>query len=300
MQKGESLDSRNLPESSQHDFADPIAQRIGHAQKLELIAGNYAPKIKNGFNKWAGRSVHESDIMDMMCVPRAHANSNPNHPIYMTGLKSDASDGHAGFYTTVSDNDNIGYNYFHENALKKDKTTGEPYLYFGLVNHGADGSGSKEVSVAHALYNAAMAAHRNGVKSIRLHAALGDSYVGGLAWPKLGFDANLSEVADGYRYDPKKKRQILSRIAAMKKNPVTFDVAHKAPEEYSLLDLLAHPGEYKKYFSPAKFYSGSDNAMRYPGAYNMENAVFDTNPNSRSMKILTARLRKIEAAGRKP
>ena len=302
MSKGESLNTKDLPEATQHEFADPIAQRIGHDKKLELIAPHgHSDKLKESFNQWAGANVPASDIMDMMSVPRPHSKSDLNHPIYLTGLKTDVSRGHNSTTTTVHTDDNIGYNYYHENGLRKD-ANGDPYLYFGLVHHGGGGSGDKEVSMAHALYNAATAAHRNGIKTIRLHAALFDDYVGGLAWPKLGFDAPLSDVAEVYRSrgEFKKKNQVQSRINAMKKSPITFDVAHKTPDQYTLLDLLAHPAEYKKYYTPAKFYNGQDNALRYTGAYNIEHATFDTHPESRSMKLLTARLRKIEGTeGRK-
>jgi len=295
--KGESLDTKTLPPPSQHDFIDPIAQKIGHEQKLASLVGKHeTDRYRQHFNAWAGKTVPDADILDMMGVPRAHSKSDVTHPVYGDGLTVSSSRLKQGFSTEVVDDGRMGYNYAHENQLKIDPVTKEPYLYFGLVSHhGDESTGHKEASMAHVLYNAAVAAHRNGIKSIRLHAALGDSYVGGMAWPKLGFDANLSDVASNYRYDPVKKRQILSRIAAMKKNPITFDVAHKQPEEYSLLDLLAHPAEYKRYYSPSPTYNGPDSALRFPGGYNMEHAHFDTDPNSRSMKILTARLRKQEA-----
>lgn len=286
-----------------HNHPDPIADMAGGpAGKFNLMYhGGMGDGIRDAFTQWAGHEVPEGDMMDMMSVPRPHVGADKKHPLYLTYLNPEfypssklqspnADRMIARSIHTASDS--AAYGFEHNNALKIDRKTGEPYLYYALVEHDGDFvDKSKKFSIPHILYNAAMAAHRHGVKSIRLHAALGGPYVGGAYWPKLGFDTPLREAFTDASTGMVDQRLLNNKINMMQKNPAAFGVEGKRPLDYTLHDLLSHPREYAKYFGKdPKSKDGDPAEIRYPNARNIEHATLDTNPESRGMRLLRAHL----------
>jgi hypothetical protein len=294
------LNAAVLPSAdiASHAFHDPIEARQGASAKLEAILGQErAGRVRARFADWAGKPIDDSHIADMMCVPRPSHLANNNHPVLFTKLSGSVDrtnrtvvpgqDSTHSIMTVESDDPN--YEYYHDNKLKVDEN-GDPYLYFNIVRHGGDNSGGdKAISMPHVLWNAAVAANKNGVKKIKLHAALGGDWVGGVYWPKMGFDHNLYEA---YGSDTRKWNSIVN---AMQKRPHLFGgIEGKNPLQYTLLDMLHHAPTYNKYFQKDPNGDQYDTASQFPHARNLRNAYFDTDPNSRSMKILAAYLRKIE------
>jgi hypothetical protein len=296
-----SLSVANLPPvATNHDYPDPIAQRIGHAAKLDAhlsSSGVPSDMTRNLFRLWAGRDVPEKDMLDMMSVPRPANKSSRDHPVYLSQHELRINPGSATpqqpdnwtlFGSTSKASDGSGYGFRHSNHFRKDPATGEPYLYFSLVEHDGDQiSNEKHLSIPHMLFNAAAAAHRNGIKKIKLHAALGGDWVGGLVWPKLGFDSTLADAYGGDR------RTLNGIIQKMQKNPAAYGVEGKGALDYTLLDALSHPQVYKWYYKDKGAGIG-DTIVRYPNARNMRKMTFDTNPAGRNMRLLTAYLRKLE------
>ena len=297
-----SLSVANLPPvATNHDYPDPIAQRIGHAAKLdEHLSSSGVPSnmTRSLFRLWAGRDVPDKDILDMMSVPRPANKGDKNHPVYLAQHNLKINPGSASpqspdewtlFGTQSQAAPGSGYAFEHNNHFRKDPATGEPHLYFSLVEHDGDRvSGEKQLSIPHMLFNAAAAAHRNGIKKIKLHAALGGSWVGGLVWPKLGFDSTLTDAYGGDR------RTLNGIIQKIQKNPAAFGVDNgRKALDYTLLDALSHPQVFKWYYKDNGSGIG-DTMARYPNARNMRKMTFDTDPSSRSMRLLTAYLRKLE------
>jgi hypothetical protein len=297
------LNAAVLPaaDTSHHVFHDHIERIQGAKGKLDTLLGqDHADRARARFADWAGQPVADEHIADMMCVPRPSHLQNNNHPVLYTNLSTSVDrmnrtivPGQDSLHSmTTVESDDPTYEYYHDNRLKIGDD-GKPFLYFNIVKH--DPRGDKAISMPHILWNAAKAAHANGVKKIKLHAALGGDWVGGVYWPKMGFDHNLMEAYGG---DPRTWNSI---VRSMQKRPHLYGgIEGKNPTEYTLLDMLHHPTAYKKYFEKDPSGSSYDTQSQYPNARNLRNAYFDTDPNSRSMKILSAYLRKIEGAQSAP
>lgn len=275
------------PQYKDHNHPDPNAS----PEKLEKI---YNPQgahfIRNKMRQWVGHDVPDTDIMDMLHVPRPHADQYRGrtsflyHPVNIDGLVENGDGPEEMFLSCIRPKGGLyqkGYGYTATMTPKKD-ASGTPYGYMELIEHSGDPvTGAKEFSMPHILYNHAMALHRHGVKSIQADCALiPGKYTGAVTWPKYGFDAKLKDV---YK-NPKELNAVYRKWGAHLAQYGEMPIG-----EHSLLDLLEHPDANRIWHTPTgKRLAIYKNARRYPG-------TFDTDPASRSMKMLRAQCEKMEA-----
>jgi hypothetical protein len=277
------------PQLKDYNHPDPHAS----PEKLEKIYNARGPNgasfVRNKMREWVGHDVPDNDIMDMLHVPRAHADQHSGkithlyHPATMDGIVENGSSPGEMFLSCIRPRGGLyqkPYGYTATMTPSKD-AAGAPYTWMELIEHGGDPiTGAKEFSMPHILYNNAMALHRHGVKNIQADCALiPGKYIGAVTWPKYGFDAKLSKVFK----TPKELASVYRKYRAH-----LAQYGEKPMGEHTLLDLLEHPQASAAWHAPTgKQTAIYKNARKYLG-------TFDTDPASRSMKMLRAQCEKIE------
>ena len=277
------------PQFKDYNHPDPHAS----PEKLEKIYNARGPSgasfVRNKMREWVGHDVPDNDIMDMLHVPRAHADQHSGkithlyHPASMDGIVENGDSPDQMFLSCIRPQGGLyqkPYGYTATMTPSKD-ALGSPYTWMELIEHGGDPiTGAKEFSMPHILYNNAMAMHRHGVKSIQADCALTPGkYIGAVTWPKYGFDAKLSKVFK----TPKELASVYRKYRAH-----LAQYGEKPMGEHTLLDLLEHPQASAAWHAPTgKQTPIYKNARKYLG-------TFDTDPASRSMKMLRAQCEKIE------
>ena len=277
------------PQFKDYNHPDPHAS----PEKLEKIYNARGPSgasfVRNKMREWVGHDVPDNDIMDMLHVPRAHADQHSGkithlyHPASMDGIVENGDSPDQMFLSCIRPQGGLyqkPYGYTATMTPSKD-ALGSPYTWMELIEHGGDPiTGAREFSMPHILYNNAMAMHRHGVKSIQADCALiPGKYIGAVTWPKYGFDAKLSKVFK----TPKELASVYRKYGAH-----LAQYGEKPMGEHTLLDLLEHPQASAAWHAPTgKQTPIYKNARKYLG-------TFDTDPTSRSMKMLRAQCEKIE------
>lgn len=243
-------------------------------------------KLRNKVKQFFGRDVDDQTIMDILRVPRVHPGMDPNHDTldpknieFNVSLDSD----YLIHATTTSKKS--GYK-FHANTDLKNYG-GVPSVYNASQRHsGERGTKAKHISTPHILENQAKAAHSLGIRHLSVTAAQdnpvhSESYTGGLRWPQLGYDVNLSEKYSGDQFD--------EAVQIIRNN--SPELASEDDDMLSLNDLLMSK-EGQEWYS--KWIPASGGARRYVNVTSGP-MKFMTHPDSKSHRLLGQTTRRIEA-----
>jgi len=274
--------------------APPIEKKL---ERMIFNAGerNYddvAESLRDKFREMFAEDVDDQTIMDILRVPRAFPGADPNHPafspenlsldlgIYSDNVSSTVRSKLPNYKFHTNTGVGAQYRIWRESGDVSNQSQG---------HSGMKGTHDKFISTPHILQNQANAAHRLGIKKLKVNAALTNpvidphnGYTGGIVWPTYGYTKDLERISD---WDDV---QLAEAIAiARRNNP---DLHAIDDSELTLNHLLDSKEGMDWYTQNEPHRHGGKNYLNATSGH----MVFHTDPNSISHRILARKVRRLE------